>query len=214
MKKALVILLMAIVAISLFVGCKNEPKKNADTGYKVGDKGPAGGIIVYVADEEQTSTYTDADGVKHELKWKYLEVAPKDALNTVTSETGKYYWGPSAPTDYKTETAIGSGWSNTKKLEVAGINNFPAAKACLDFSVTAEDGKVYDDWFLPSKDELNEMYKSKTAVGNFLENVYWTSSEYTDKEYIWVQTFHPAGKGIQNYMSRNSYGYVRPIRAF
>ena len=214
MKKALVILLMAIVAISLFVGCKNEPKKNADAGYKVGDKGPAGGIIVYVADEEQTSTYTDADGVKQELKWKYLEAAPEDALNTVTSETGKYYQGPAKSTDYKTETAIGSGWSNTKKLEAAGINNFPEAKACLDFSVTADDGKTYDDWFLPSKDELNEMYKSKSTIGNFREFVYWSSSEYTDKEYICEQTFHPEGNGIQSYMSRDSYGYVRPIRAF
>ena len=211
MKKSFVILIMAVVAISLFVGCKNEPEVK---GYEVGDKGPAGGIIVYVADEVQTSTYTDASGEKQELKWKYLEVASKDALNTVTSETGKYSWGPSASTDYKTDTAIGSGWSNTKKLEAAGINNFPAAKACADYSVNGEDGKIYDDWFLPSKDELNEMYKSKTTVGNFLENAYWTSSEVTNKENIWIQTFHPKGNGAQNELSRDSYTFVRPIRAF
>ena len=209
MKKSLVFLLVALASVALFVGCKNEPE---DSGYKVGDKGPAGGIIVYVAKEVQTSSYTDSEGEKHELKWKYLEAAPTDVLNTTTSETGKYSWGAADSTDYKTETAIGSGWSNTKKLELAGISNFPAAKACVDFTVTV-DGKTYDDWFLPSKDELNEMYNN---MGKLPVKVYWSSSEYTDKSNICVHIFNEEVEESkrQSYLSRNSYSYVRPLRAF
>jgi hypothetical protein len=46
---------------------------------------------------------------------------------------------------------------------------------------------VYDDWFLPSKDELNEMRTELYlhGVGNFDDHDYWTSSEY-DFELAWV----------------------------
>ena len=76
------------------------------------------------------------------------------------------------------------------------------------------DGKTYDDWFLPSKDELNEMYKNRATIGNLREDVYWTSSESTGTENVCEQTFHPVGKGKQDVMSRDSYAFVRPIRAF
>ena len=52
--------------------------------YQVGDTGPAGGKIFYVADQVKTSTYVDASGTTVTYTWKYLEAATVDL--TITNE--------------------------------------------------------------------------------------------------------------------------------
>ena len=70
----------------------------------------------------------------------------------------------------------------------------------------------YDDWYLPSKEELNQLYLNRSAVGGFTSGVYWSSTEGNAVN-AWHQSFDG---GIQNY----SYYYkddewrVRPVRAF
>ena len=99
-----------------------------------------------------------------------------------------------------TGTAIGDGKSNTAKIvKVYGEGEY-AAKLCH-----------YWRWYLPSKDELNELYKNRHIIGNFKEDMYWTSSEL-DKEYAWIQDF---GNGNQiNRMKTYYYVRVRAIRYF
>ncbi|MCX6534882.1 MAG: DUF1566 domain-containing protein [Actinobacteria bacterium] len=66
------------------------------------------------------------------------------------------------------------------------------------------------DWFLPSKDELNQMYIQQTAIGGFSSDYYWSSSE--DAGYFaWDQYFR---NGSQNYYYKYTTSYVRPVRAF
>lgn len=89
-----------------------------------------------------------------------------------------------------------------------------AAKVCSEYSVEHE-GVAYDDWFLPSKDELNLMYQNLKVqnLGGFsIVNVYyyWSSSEYSNDGAV-DQSF---GGGDQNFMSRLFVSRVRPIRAF
>ncbi len=73
-----------------------------------------------------------------------------------------------------------SGKMNTAMI-VAGLiaetptGNF-AAKACADYSVTA-DGVKYGDWYLPSKYELNLLYSQMDQVSG-LSGTYWSSCEY------------------------------------
>jgi hypothetical protein len=80
-----------------------------------------------------------------------------------------------------------------------------AKKACKELK---ENG--YNDWYLPSKDELNQLYLNRSAVGGFASGVYWSSTE--DNAYIaWGQNFDD---GSQNYGDKGIEWRVRPVRAF
>lgn len=64
-------------------------------------------------------------------------------------------------------SSTNDGWSNTQTLMALGAANFPAAKFCHDLVI---DG--YDDWYLPSIDELNILYrnfKPSTSLNNTLK---------------------------------------------
>jgi hypothetical protein len=108
-------------------------------------------------------------------------------------------------------TALGTGNQNTIDI-LNGLNgcNLPliAARMCSDYSVTV-GAITYDDWYLPSKDELNKLYINQVAIGGFGDGGYWSSSEY-DGFLAWAQGFRgspgPSGKG-------NATG-VRAVRSF
>lgn len=52
----------------------------------------------------------------------------------------------------------------------------------------------YDDWYLPSKDELNILYLNKENIGGFTYGWYWSSTSTTDGRRYWGQSFED---GIQ-----------------
>jgi hypothetical protein len=70
------------------------------------------------------------------------------------------------------------------------------------------------DWFLPSKDELNQMYtnlhSASTPLGGFSAFTYWSSSENVS-DTAWVQPFYMV---FQGYGNKTSLYAVRPVRAF
>ena len=80
-----------------------------------------------------------------------------------------------------------------------------AKKVCKEL---VENG--YNDWRLPSKDELNILYFNKSVVGGFADNLYWSSSEY-DVNYAWYQGFC---KGLKNLSSKTLRWRVRAVRTF
>jgi hypothetical protein len=76
----------------------------------------------------------------------------------------------------------------------------------------AFQGGSKNDWFLPSKDELNQMYLQRSAIGGFALAGYLSSSEYENQATVaWFQTFY---NGKQNFMGKTIALYVRPVRAF
>ena len=75
-----------------------------------------------------------------------------------------------------------------------------AKKACNDLG---------DGWRLPTKEELNEMYRNKDKLGAFTLDNYWSSSENTNY-YSWSQDF---SSGIQNSNSKLNPNLVRAVKA-
>ena len=190
------------------------PKTCAEGGTcKVGETGPGGGTVFYVAAELQT--------------WgTYLEVAPTDYQ--VDDSRAQVVWGCYG-TVAATATKIGTGKANTAKiLNVCTTADIAADVANKYSTSTAAAGQ----WFLPSRDELNEICKiysngrtdtdefgdypnrckgNTSPTGDFVADVYWSSSE-SSPNYAWYQYF---GNGFQNDFSKYYYTmYVRPVRAF
>jgi hypothetical protein len=75
--------------------------------------------------------------------------------------------------------------------------------------------KTFTDWFLPSKDELNEMRVELflNSVGDFQSSSYWSSTQSTTYPlgYAWAQNF---GNGTPADTIKSGNAYVRPIRSF
>ncbi len=120
--------------------------------------------------------------------------------------TRQYEWGCCdfiSPILIGTSTDLGKGQANTTAI-VSGCNEATPARLCDDL---VWDG--YDDWFLPSKDELNQMYLQKTAFGNMTGH-YWSSSEFNGVD-AFVQGFEV---GYQYHDRKNTPNNVRAIRAF
>ena len=67
-------------------------------------------------------------------------------------------------------TDIGTGKANTAKIVASQGPGKYAAKLCDEYTAGGKD-----DWFLPSKDELNFMYENrhKKGLGGFADDFYW-----------------------------------------
>jgi hypothetical protein len=164
--------------------------------YRIGDMGPAGGIIFYIRN-------SDVDG------WRYLEAAPPQTefrapWGIVFSD------GLIVPSFLATKTDLGTGRENTADI----IDHFQiqgpaiAAQLCRSFNYGG-----YTDWFLPSKDELVVMYTNLAAngLGGFRREPYWSSTE-SSYRFAFFQSFRE-GKQFFN-GEKTMPMYVRAIRAF
>jgi len=104
-----------------------------------------------------------------------------------------------------TGTAIGTGQDNTTTIvSVQGVGSY-AAQLCEDL---IEGG--YDDWFLPSKDELDKLWINRLAIGSFADDYYWSSSE-ANASIAWYQDFRD---GFQGSNGKLSTYRVRAVRYF
>jgi hypothetical protein len=108
-----------------------------------------------------------------------------------------------------TNTGIGTGKRNT---EIVAEWGGAAAQRCATLSTGG-----YRDWFLPSKDELDLMYKNLKAkgLGGFSGDWYWSSSE-SNLNYALSQRFSDGGQNDKDPSSglKAGMGSVRAVRAF
>jgi hypothetical protein len=170
-----------------------EPAALADPPapvYKVGDTGPAGGLIFY-------------DKGNNSGGWRYLEAAP-------ASTEGKLKWLTNNTRVGGLKTEVGTGKQNTQLHTADFSKGVPeAALHCVEL----EYGDV-QDWFLPSKDELNLMYINlkRKNLGGFGNDQYWSSSEDGNiSSRAWYQGF---SDGTQSSREKSSTYMVRAVRAF
>ena len=158
------------------------------TLYAIGDIGPSGvGIVFYIT-----------DGGLHGL-----EAAPSDQ-----SASQAWITGGSTQTTLNgnTSTDIGTGLANSNAIIAQVGHTASAAQVCRSYT-----GGGLTDWFLPSKDELNQLYLQKNTVGGFASEGYWSSSEY-NSSFAWGHSFNN-GTQYGNRKNLNNHR-VRAVRAF
>jgi len=141
-----------ILVIVLFCSCSLEDANVI---------GPAGGFVFY-----DKGNYSDG--------WRYLEASPKDA-GTVGRNylIGECTGGSSS---------IGKGKQNTDLIIAMHITENDdgvgrAVQLCSEFNYGG-----YNDWFLPSKDELTQMIE--TASQLFAKRTYLTSTHGRTYTYL------------------------------
>jgi len=201
--------------------------------YAVGDPGPGGGTVFYVANSPFACGPTRASTCT------YLEAAPSGWANggTPANDPTKNAAIPLyASSDIaaiansiganNTTATIGLGYLHSIAIVDQGNNTTTAAGAARAY---AGGGK--NDWYVPTTAELNQMCKwvrgnawtsdatlcsggtlnSGVGAAGFVASPYWSSTEY-DGGSIWAQSFNDGNQGL-NGLKSNNY-YVRPIRAF
>ena len=144
-----------------------------------------------------------------------LDQYPFDGLvAAATDQSISAAWGCSGSDITGAEgTVIGTGSQNTSDIEAECVTMGTAADTCANLVLNA-----FDDWFLPSKDELNEMYGKigpgangpNHNIGGFMNSLYWSSSE-VDGNGAEALGFENGG---QFYATKNISFRVRAIRAF
>ena len=144
-------------------------------------------------------------------KIAYIDASGKHGLIAAPSyQTTSSPWGCAGTAISGADgTAIGTGCQNTIDImngcSTAGI----AARLCGDLVLGG-----YSDWYLPSKDELNQLYINRVAIGGFTGGFtgmkYWMSKEQ-DNNFGAIQDF---GNGNLYITSKNSACYVRAVRSF
>lgn len=120
-----------------------------------------------------------------------------------------------------TNTKLGTGKSNTEKLvdamgEYAYSSKSGASKTSNYAAHLCEKLEYggYNDWFLPSWDELKVMcdYFYNNELSTFFAGNYWSSSEYISNPECAHYLNFSNGGGSKLY--RDDACYIRPIRAF
>jgi hypothetical protein len=197
----------------------------------VGNTGPGGGAVFYVAASNFTSI-----GSTCNTECKYMEAATTDQSTSIvwaTTATSCYNSGSTSSTNdcqansiYSGSSAeqaasriaakaIGKGMENTNeaysRLTTAGSATTSTYAAGIAWAYT-NNGK--NDWFLPSKDELYELFLERVSVGGFSTGTYWSSSEQVvdSLSRAWAYEFDSRGGPADP--AKFLTMYVRPVRAF
>ncbi len=119
-------------------------------------------------------------------------------------------------------SGIGTGKQNTLLMVTGCPELNTIEKVCNKLKI---DG--YNDWFIPSYAELNELYINRSIIGNFKNSLYWSSmdmgkfngnyanfSQSFGSNPIYPQTFNAqSGQQIVWYRGSDPL-FVRPIRSF
>jgi hypothetical protein len=182
------------------------PAKPVTPTYKIGDTGPAGGLIFY-------------DKGNSIGGWRYLEAAPADLgpNKFITEDPGslpKNLFDMWEKTDGDKGRGVGKGKYNTEFLMViaqarGGFNW--AIRLCDEYELNG-----YDDWFMPSRDELNFMYGNLhlKGLGRFRLEPYWSSTGWQDTWGSYSAWYINFEDGTAAYQNASQPRRFRPVRQF
>jgi len=160
-----------------------------------------GGVVFYIFESGDTGY---VEGETHGLI-----AAVQDQSSGIRWYNG-YYVATGA-----TGFAIGTGSANTDAI--ISSQGGGGASAGVAWAYT---GGGFTDWFLPSKDELNQMYTNKATINttasanggsNFSTNHYWCSTEI-NYGVAWAQSFNNGNQSA--FYKTVTFPCVRAVRAF
>ena len=192
----------------------NNACTQSATSCSIGDVGPGGGIVFYDAGKT--------------LPWgRYLEIAPASCEGVgLPWRVGKarvYTNWETAAKQRLVAKQVGMGKANTKVITQSFGTGSYAAQFAQDSTCNSKD-----DWFLPSKDELDLAYNNvaqnrdggkDSPLGGLNKGYYWTSTDYNNTS-AWTQYFMDGQQfdRVQtlaaNIQPPSNPFRVRPIRSF
>jgi len=184
-----------------------------------------GGVVIWVTDDKQhglvasiVNLSPETGPTQYTLTW--------GPLNTTTGATNNdplpaVYTNPTPAENY-------SGYQNQKIIEA--LSNwevyYPAFNAAAEYSITI-NGVTYNDWFLPTLTELQQIYNQRTTVtavshdngGDALfvntsdpgSSFYWSSYEFNAYLAWGFDFFNGSQYGSDKSLS---FCAVRCVRAF
>ena len=168
--------------------------------FMVGDPGPGGGTVIYAAPVI--------------APWgRYIEMAPDGWFGSMRDPREVWDRPRSAGADARLSdcsripnaesVAIGAGMVNSVFIVKSGVAG--AALMARDYQ-----GGGLTDWYLPARNELMEMYKSRARVSGVSQDYYWSSSQNSANLAWSVQM----GNGVGNFNLKHLAFAVRPVRSF
>ena len=142
----------------------------------------------------------------------YIDETGQHGLVAAKEDIGPFSWGCQEMSIANAdEQAIGTGLQNSLNI-LAQCSETPIATSeALNF-----ENEDYSDWYLPSFDEVQEMYfkigqgSSIGNKGNFSNSWYWTSSQ-ANTEIAWSFSFN---NGTTFNFYKSSGFVIRPVRSF
>jgi len=159
-----------------------------DAPFVVGDFGPSGGIV-FITDGSNGH-----------------EAAPEDQDDGAGAEWGCF----NSDIAGAGGTAVGTGAQNSADILAAVCSPETGGNPLATELVDAYSLNGYNDWFLPSLDELSALYTLKDVVGGFSDAEYWSSSEASA---VYAQAVYFSEDEYGNFL-KYSFRRVRAIRSF
>lgn len=184
MSKLILSLALVLACAGIFTGCKKEKEKVEEKPLHTAGESFGGGIVFYVDGSGEHGLIASAEDQSAGIQWYNGSYLSSNAVST----------------------ALGSGQANTNAIISAFGSGEYAASVCDHLSMNG-----FDDWYLPSKDELNLLYQQKQSVGGFTNGFYWSSSDGGTCA-PWHQDF--ANGYVNHSLNASALAHVRSIRAF